>query len=292
MGYFRSLFSAHGMRLLWLAFVSGLAVVLLSIASNWIYDGIKDQNRQDTTSWVWPIILAALGVLVTWVLAVPAALRSFRGSQAWQLDCSDKATQPHEALILMPSRLFNEHPNLIATAHEIIAGHRNDRQAALVALVDPNNPLGKSRWPWQQTLRLMRTFPNLKTVVAVLSKEVEGDGHYPEFQRLLTTIGPPGLKVFRVRQIVNGLDYDSVQAALDEAAAICKAQGHKPSRTSFDITSGLKSFAAIAAIQTLNSGYVFTYVVMPADVGDQPSDAEKIGRVVLYDAHVWSERDG
>ena len=281
-------FSNHGLwLLLWTGF-GVLAAILISVASNAFYDLIKENGAYSVV--VVALALTVTGAIVTWLVAVPAALRTFSGTHARVLRLDPRGEpQPHQAIILMQSRLSEVALSATAIADRLGAQFKSDRKSARRAIIE-NKELQAARWPWQQTLRLVNAFPDLKLIVVILSEQVAGDKHFPDFKRIIESYGPEGVSVLAVAKPVPPLDYNAVEAAVNSAIETCRDHGHNPRRTCIDITGGLKTFGAVAAVKTLNSGFTFSYVVTAADTGG--ASAAHIGQVYIYDASVWAERDG
>ncbi len=285
---FNQYFSKYGLRLLLWTGVGVLAAILISVASNAFYDLVKESRAVGMGAMA--LALTAAGAVVTWLLAVPAALRTFSGTHARALRLDPRGRpQPHQAIILMQSLLSEEVSTATSIANKLGEPLLPNRTAARLAIIE-SKQLQTARWPWQQTLRLVNAFPSLKLMVVILSEQVAEKKQFEEFKRIIESYGPEKVRVLAVAEPIQPLDYDAIETAVNSAIGICSEHGIKPRRTCIDITGGLKSFGAVAAVKTLNSGFTFSYVVTAADTGG--AGAADIGQVYVYDASVWAERDG
>jgi len=276
-------FSRRSRQLLLLTVLTMGSGLLLSLAANAIYDAIKDHPQFVDNPWL-PLAMVACGVLIAWGLAIPTALRVFGGSHGrhWRIDQAVNA--PHRALVLMPSLLKSQAMEEQGrSAIALAASHPAGRPQALDEITKPSGDQF-SRWSWQQTLRVLRALRKLRVVVAVPSKQFASANQFEAFKAVLQAFRP-GLEVLSVEPAVDALDYNDIERGLSAAVELCQERGIKPRHTCFDITSGLKSFAAVAAIKTLNSRYVFSYVVTDSDC-DDPSYH---GQVLLYEVSLWSD---
>lgn len=280
-------FSKYGLWLLLWTGCGVLAAVVISVASNALFDLVKESGAVGMGTMA--LALTAVGAIVTWLLAVPAALRTFSGSHARVLRLDPRGQpQPHQAIILMQPLLVGDIANATTTADNLGKPLLSDRTAARLAIIE-SKELQKARWSWQQTLRLVNQFPKLELVVVILSTHVADSKQFAEFKRVMETYGPNNISVLAVKGSIPPLDYDAVEASVDSAIEICREHGFRPRKTCLDITGGLKTFAAVAAVKTLNSGFTFSYVVTAADTGG--SATADIGQVYVYDASIWAERD-
>jgi hypothetical protein len=289
-----------------LAAISGIAAILISIGSNYLYDSMKtwlvvhdtvcrdtscfarlaDQNGDVMRGLVHGGWMGFLGVLIAAFLAIPMAQRTFNGSAAriWRVG-HDRAPA-YRALILMPSLVGDGRRLLTKQAIDTLA-NASDKRAVLAELCASSNEYGKSFWPWQQTLRLIdHNFSKLKVVVCLLSEDVESE--FPSFKKLLELAGPSGIHVLRIPGHVSTNDYNLVEDALSDAIAICREHRNiKTKDICVDITSGTRAYCAAAAIATLNNPTVFAYV-QTRTIGDSTLPDQANGKVIIYDASLVS----
>lgn len=132
--------------------------------------------------------------------------------------------------------------------------------AVLDELCDPRrSPFNE--WPWQQSLRVVRhNIPDLKLACVILSTQIEAKNLYEPFTLLLRPFLAPDAEVVRVAPPVELSDYNQVSRAIGQAFAFCERHGCKPSEICIDITSGTAAYSAAAAVRTLNSELMFSYV--------------------------------
>ena len=233
-------------RHFFLAILSGLVALLISVGSNHLYDAMKawlqakeivcspaaaaclskvaDLNNEVARSLSHGAWMSVLGVLIAALLAIPVARRTFSGSAARIWRVGRENAPAYRALILMPSLVDERSDHLTGKAMAHLAA-ATDRRKALAELCHPSNELGRSRWAWQQTLRLAdHNYPRLTTVVCLCSREFES--RYDTFKKLLEQAGPPGLKVVRIDGEVSINDYNNVEHALQSAIDLCESN-HK-----------------------------------------------------------------
>jgi hypothetical protein len=265
-----------------LTLVGVLATACGGIGSNALYEMLKDQ-----TATPWMVLIATLALVATALLLrylAVAAIAGFHGNQArqWRADKSNKSRR--RALVLMPSLLRSDRMQTVDAAIALANTHPQTREAALTEVISPGNSAFNS-WPWQQSLRLVERFPDLQFVCIVQSSQTHALKQGEKFAELLKAFRPK-LKVVLVEPAINLTDYDDIEDAIYSALEKCRDAGFRDKDVCIDITGGTKSFSAVAAIRSLNTGYVFSYVVTNQDT----ENSAEHGKVYLYDASVWSRR--
>jgi hypothetical protein len=273
-------FGSRRNRKLLVLVLSGLALTYsASVGANAVYDLLK--SEPSGAGWSIALVSSVCSILLSWLVATTVRAISGTHAHRWGTDKSESAD--YQALILMPSFIAGDAAKIVDNAIAFVKEKATTDEHALALIVDPSAAGDFNRWPWQHTLRLLRAHPRLKIITVVQSRQSAKHKQFEEFQRLIK-IFRPQLEVLAVPQAVDLLDYNNIEETLESAMALCRKKGVWRSKTCIDITGGPKSFSAVAAVKTLNSPYVFSYVVTQMDT----DDTAEFGKVYWYDASVWN----
>lgn len=285
-----------------LAFVATITAILWSVAANMLQKAVEAglatistcSGAECTDSWfaeggpalLLCLLLAAAGFVVAVIWGIPAVQGAFFLKSA-AIVKRDKEAPAHRALIMALSNLDHETDveiarNLIARAGALASDAA--RRALLDEICEPAGP--HSAWRWQQPLRLVRHHWNrLELISLVLSRESAAQ-YANLFLPLLTALKPERARIVPDATAagvqgatVDHNNYNDVMAALDRACELAlKATNNTPGEICIDITSGTRAYAVAAAVRTLNSGAVFSYV--------ETHPSPNVGQVVVYNASI------
>jgi hypothetical protein len=274
----------RAINVFWLTFLGVLASACGGIGSNAVYDMLKEG--------VWSVRLGVIALATLPVAALlvgyitRAAIAGFQGNRATQWTADKRGSSNRKAVIIMPSLLQPHGMQTSEQAKEFARTHPGGAAAALTEAISPSNT-DYNRWSWQQALRLVQSFPNLKSICLIESNQVRAHGQGTNFRDLVLAFRP-SLKIHSMEAPVSLTDYNEIEDAIYTALEHLHAQGFRGKDICIDITGGTKSFSAVAAIRSLNTDYVFSYVVTNQDT----ENVAEHGKVYLYDASVWSRRGG
>jgi hypothetical protein len=275
------IFSKRTRQILSLVMLGFAGTVFTGIGSNAVYELFKGEKNESLL--IIGIVSIFLGAILAWALAYRASVLSFSGSQARRWTTDKTSLSDRQALILMPSFVLGDATIMVDRAIDFVRAKAVTGDHAIGLIVDAEAADEFNRWPWQHTLRLLRAHPKLRIVVAVMSTQSAKSEQFTQFKRLVAEFRP-NVDVVAVHETADILEYNSIEEALASAAQLCLSKGIAARKTCIDITGGPKSFSAVAAIKTLNSPFMFSYVVTRIDT----EDPAEFGKVYMYDASVWN----
>lgn len=274
------------------AVIFSIAAVVAGVALNLLAQFIWEAFFGREAGWPGWHLLLGLGLVVVVLFFVVAALYLYRHAILSSRMARTPPGEGRSVLIMglsplpLENRAAAEHVidwaaqvplDLLALSRDKASAHRKSLlatdahtpdEATQLAQLDFLARCGREQpFPWQQNFRAIAIQrPRLRALVVLTSRVSHAD--FPRFETLLRALLRPFGREIVISEIeVEEFEnYEPLRQAFATARQRVKAWGARLDDICIDVTAGQKIFSIAGAIETINSGTVFSYVTNAGDV--------------------------